>query len=256
MGKYGKQYAVRVPNLPENIYAGITTSVCDDMGVKQHPASQWSQNRKLADKLGASHWMKLIPEHGDKICIVMNSDLGACNSPDHISEDDRITGQYHKGDGIVHLRKARSNRKVVLMSPTADCPTVMISNGRGDMSAIIHSGRKGTHLGIVPKAVDLIERSIGIIPEQLHIALVPGISWQNYEVSPEIAEEFNGTVRNRRHIDLKDTILNQLSEARVPEKNISMLEGFCSFESQKNGKLFYSYRATGTKKRNAGFICS
>lgn len=235
---YNKQYALFVPGWENGVKVGITTRVCGDMGFEQRKSAEKRQNEKLCQKMNARGWFKLVPEHKDNVYVLYCGDSQLSNGEN-----------YFRADALISIKSGK-RPKICLISPTADCPTVCIHHP--EISAIVHSGRKSTGKNIVGKVVNLM-KGRGLSPSSLHAAIIPGISCKNYKVSPEIAEKFKkiGFVKGT-HIDLKKTIIKQLKATGI--EKIGVIPGFCSYESQMNGKLFYSYRATGTRKRNAVFI--
>ena len=69
----------------------------------------------------------------------------------------------------------------------ADCCAVYLVDTRRPVIGLVHSGRKGTELGIVPKAIQMMRVSFDTRPEELVVQLSPCIRPPHYEV--DFAEE-------------------------------------------------------------------
>jgi copper oxidase (laccase) domain-containing protein len=136
----------------------------------------------------------------------------------------------------------------LLISITADCPTIVLTNtGETRMTAIIHSGWKGTRLGIAAKVINEISK---INPEDIVAGIYPGICEKCYEVGENFSEHFPGQVISGR-LDLSKIIKSQLYDAGVTR--IKELK-YCSMHSKKLDYVFNSFRRDKTEKRNAVFI--
>lgn len=71
---------------------------------------------------------------------------------------------------------------VILGIMVADCAPVWIVEKQGRAGALIHSGRKGTEEGIVPKAIAKMERIFGIHPKDMIVIIGPCIRPPCYEI--------------------------------------------------------------------------
>lgn len=100
--------------------------------------------------------------HGDKVVVVDSAKGMGCPVPD--------------ADGLMTCRKG-----LLLGIYVADCCAVFIADKHSRAVALIHSGMRGSQLGIVKKALSLIQ-SNGINPEDLIVQLSPCIRPPAYEV--------------------------------------------------------------------------
>ena len=104
---------------------------------------------------------------------------------------------------------------------------------------------------IAPKAVEAMRLEFGSRPEDLEIAIGPGIGPCCFEVGPEVAVQFRdffperNDLETRARVDLVETITRQLRRNGVTTSQIST-SGLCTF---CDGRLFESYRRD---KENAG----
>ncbi len=71
---------------------------------------------------------------------------------------------------------------LVLSVYVADCGPVWLADRTSGAVALVHSGRKGTEAGIVPKAIERMGREFGTRPMDVIAVLGPCIRPPNYEV--------------------------------------------------------------------------
>lgn len=64
----------------------------------------------------------------------------------------------------------------------ADCAAVYLVDRHQRAIALVHSGKKGTELGIVPKTVRLMNESFGVPAEDILIQISPCIRPPHYEI--------------------------------------------------------------------------
>lgn len=118
--------------------------------------------------------------------------------------------------GVDGLLTNRSDLLLGLL--VADCAAVYLFDRGGTAVGLLHSGKKGTALGIVPAAIEAMQREWQIPPERLGLYLSPCIRPPHYE------------------IDFPSTILHQAKNAGVTHCLDSQL---CT--ASHPGR-FYSYR--------------
>ena len=107
---------------------------------------------------------------------------------------------------------------LALVVRVADCGPVWLHCGKTGAIGLVHSGRKGTELGIVPTAVQAMKREFGAEPACMLAFLGPCIRPPHYDV------------------DFASEILRQLQREGVAEIVDS---GLCTAGEPKR---FYSYR--------------
>lgn len=100
--------------------------------------------------------------HGAKLAVV---DSGSPTEP--------ISGT----DGLITAVPG-----VLLGIYVADCCAVYLADTKGRALALLHSGKKGTELGIVPAAIETMESDFGISPENIVAQLSPCIRPPAYEI--------------------------------------------------------------------------
>ena len=142
------------------------------------------------------------------------------------------TAEQVHGDGIARVDASSAalstqvdglitnDPSVVLGIYVADCSAIYLHDTRHGAVGLVHSGKKGTELGIVPRAVEAMRAAFGTQPSDLVVQLSPCIRPPSYEV------------------DFAADILRQCRDAGVPESAVHDC-GLCT--SQDLGR-FYSYR--------------
>ena len=141
------------------------------------------------------------------------------------------TGLQGEGDALI------SNQPDIgLTIRTADCLPILIADPRNRAVAAVHAGWRGVVSEIAPKAVEAMTHHFGSKPEELVIAVGPGIGPCCFEVGPEVAAQFE--LSGRVKVDLVETMCRQLGRNGVSRGQIS-ISGLCSCCDRE---LFESYR--------------
>ncbi len=126
---------------------------------------------------------------------------------------------------------------------TADCLPILIADPRNRAVAAIHAGWRGVVSEIATKAIAAMGRQFGSKPEDLVVAIGPGIGGCCFEVGPEVAVRFSPYfpevgISGRAKIDLVETTCRQLGRNGVRAGQIS-IAGLCTY---CDPELFESYR--------------
>ena len=125
---------------------------------------------------------------------------------------------------------------IALAIRTADCLPILIADSRNRAVAAVHAGWRGVVSEIAPKAIQAMHDQFGSKPEDLLVAIGPGIGPCCFEVGPEVSIQFG--LEGRTKVDLIETTCRQLGRNGVSEGQIST-SGLCSF---CDPSLFESYR--------------
>jgi YfiH family protein len=147
-------------------------------------------------------------------------------------------GPQGEGDSLI------SNRPGVGLSiRTADCLPILIADSRNRAVAAVHAGWRGVISEIVSKTVHGMCQEFDSKPEDLVVAIGPGIGGCCFEVGPEVAVQFAPffpelDLSGRAKIDLVETTRRQLRRNGVSMGQITA-SGLCSY---CNPKLLESYR--------------
>jgi len=129
-------------------------------------------HREIRRAIGVANWPLIIAEqiHGNRIAVV---DLADCSGSRVGCEDKHFPGC----DAII-----TNQRAVALGIYVADCCAIYIVDPKTPAIGLVHSGRKGTELGIVPNAITQMIESFGSNPTELTIQLSPCIRPPHYEI--------------------------------------------------------------------------
>jgi polyphenol oxidase len=150
------------------------------------------------------------------------------------------------GDGLFSNEPGQ-----VLAIGTADCYPILLEDSNAGIVAAVHAGWRGTLGKIAALAVQkMLER--GATLEHIQVAIGPGISGKNYEVSLELAQQFLESgfpnsvatglgVQQQPRLDLLEANRFVLREVGILEKHV-WASGRCSLEPD-----FFSYRRDGGK---------
>ena len=134
---------------------------------------------------------------------------------------------------------------------TADCIPVFVAAPDHGTVGLLHAGWRGIWGGILDSALTMLSEIAPLQTRKLHVALGPGIGPCCYEVSPELAEQFQGRFGNRviqdkRHLDLYQALQVQCRDAGIPTEHTE-IHDMCT---ACNTHDYFSYRAaSGTTGR-------
>jgi len=197
----------------------------------------------LCDSLGldVKRLSSTKQEHTDNIEIITSDNIG-------------IGVSIHWGKGVDAVITREKNVPVLCYS--ADCVPVIMYASDIEAIAAIHSGWKGTAMKIVKKTVkELIK--IGANPENIYAAIGPCIGKCCYEVSADVALQFEEKYYTAKPdgkymLDLASVNSDMILSAGVPCGNVSA-SGICT---KCHNDLFFSHRGQGgTSGTLGGIIC-
>jgi copper oxidase (laccase) domain-containing protein len=122
-------------------------------------------HREIRTEIGMGSWPLLTAEqiHGDKIAIVYLP----------VDADKEFAGC----DGII-----TNQREIALGIHVADCCAVYIVDPIAPAIGLVHSGKKGTELAIVAKAIGKMKERFGSNSADLIVQLSPCIRPPHYEI--------------------------------------------------------------------------
>ncbi len=134
-------------------------------------------HRQIRNTLGLGDWPLLTAEqvHGNDVVIVDGA---------------RITDEQFPGcDGLI-----TNQRGLLLGIHVADCCAVYVVDPVTPAIALVHSGRKGSELNIVGRALDKMSERFGTDPANVIVQLSPCIRPPHYEVdfAAEVAAQCRG----------------------------------------------------------------
>ena len=124
-------------------------------------------HREIRDAIGVGDWPLFTAQqiHGNKIEVVDSCSHGP------------VGREFSGCDGII-----TNQRGLVLGVYVADCCAVYIVDPKTPAIGLVHSGRKGTELGIVTNAITQMMDRFGSDPTNMIVQLSPCIRPPHYEV--------------------------------------------------------------------------
>jgi YfiH family protein len=164
------------------------------------------------------------------------------------------TGALDEGaDGVVALSGGAVGVRV------ADCVPVLLA--AGEAVAAVHSGWRGTRLGIAARGVRALQHAVGADPAHIIAAVGPCIGRCCYEVSAELASTFRALFgaeaaddpdkTPRPHLDLRHCVERSLLGAGLKIEHIDQVEGCTSCD---RSAYFSHRRDKGRTGRHIAFI--
>tara|TARA_R100001143_G_scaffold63591_1_gene72998 strand:+ start:22108 stop:22857 length:750 start_codon:yes stop_codon:yes gene_type:complete len=123
----------------------------------------------------------------------------------------------------------------------ADCAAILLYEPKAKVIAALHAGWRGTIAGIINEGIKSIVKLKGN-PKKLVAFISPCISLQNFEVGPEVANQFpdqfcDYSSYDKPHVDLSGFLEKQLINEGLKSKNIEKSD-HCTF----GNNAFFSYR--------------
>ncbi|MGW4370893.1 peptidoglycan editing factor PgeF [Nocardia takedensis] len=143
---------------------------------------------------------------------------------------------------------------LALVTLSADCVPVLLSDDEAGVIAAVHAGRIGARVGIVPAVLAAME-SVGARMDRIGAFLGPAASGRRYEVPAAMREDVERhlpgsaatTVHGTPSLDLRAGIRRQLTEAGVGGVAV---DPRCTIED----KTLFSHRRGAPTGRLAGVI--
>ena len=149
----------------------------------------------------------------------------------------------------------------------ADCVPILLATADGKTVAAIHAGWRGVIAGAVPNAIQAMQQLQHSPPHaaghslSIRAAIGPSITKENFEVGPEVLDQFEKTFNNptlltrkptgKGQVDLRGAIHQQLIEAGLPKENIDTTDR-CTY---RDAEEFFSHRRDkGVTGRMAAII--
>lgn len=228
---------------------GVSTSPCESLNLgrsRQDTEEAVLENyRRFCRALGTdvTRLVTTHQVHGDTVRVASSRDiLPALFDPMPYDADALITNE----PGLC------------LTIYYADCIPVLLYDPENRAIGAVHSGWRGTALGIVPKAVDLMTKHYGTDPANLLAAIGPGIGaccFETHDDVPKAMQESWGDdstpcciplENGKFSVDLKGLLRMQLLRSGVSEKHLEILP-LCT---ACHPELYWSHRKLGGQRGN------
>ncbi len=147
-----------------------------------------------------------------------------------------------QGDGLLTATPG-----LLLRVSVADCYPVLLYDPVRRVAGALHAGWRGVVAGILPRALAMMYAHFGCRPEDVRVAVGPGISKVHFQVGPEVVEQFAAAGLAFYHpdpgqpgrylLDLLQAIQAQARMAGVGPEHYWAL-GRCTYADS----LFFSHR--------------
>ena len=152
-------------------------------------------------------------------------------------------GLFDDTDGLI---TSRSDLSLIVSS--ADCLPLFFYDSVEKVCSVVHSGWRGTRDGISEEAVRLMVELYGSDPGNIKCGIGPSIEASCYEVSSDVASQFDRNFltpskHDKMQLDLKDVVKEQLEKSGILPKNIEVSD-ICNMCDEEN---YFSYRREGDK---------
>ena len=148
----------------------------------------------------------------------------------------------------------------------ADCECVALIDVKKGIKSLVHSGWRGTLLGILPKTISEMVRRGSKVSDIL-VIMGPSISKENFEIGEDVIEDFKEYLRKngileeylisydsgiqKYHVDVNGIIIKQLFEIGISGNNIRYNEWDTFSSKDGEGRYnFHSYRREKSDYRN------
>lgn len=166
----------------------------------------------------------------------------------------------------IYTRDASKN----LIIMPADCCCIGLFDSSTNLRAIIHAGYKGIRDKIIPKTIEILVKE-GMDLRKAKTICFPSISFENYEVGKEIAEDFLKLISdmglNRENcikyniekesynLNLKKIQIEQIKSSGILEDNIKIMNFDTFSDKDEYGNYsFHSYRRDRDEWRNIAIL--
>lgn len=180
-----------------------------------------------------------------------------------VSKKDCVKGIYRERDYDDVDGMITNEKGIVLATYFADCVPLYMVDTKNKAIGLSHSGWRGTVGKIGKVTLDLMKETYGTNPKDVIACIGPSICRDCYEVSEDVATEFEAAFKGRE----KDILINKgngkyqldlwecnyiiFKECGVYEENIHMPD-ICTCH---NMEMMFSHRATQGRRGNlAAFL--
>ena len=185
--------------------------------------------------------------------LVLTAQKHHCNI-EIVTKEDAGRGIYKEGfedaDALITNEKG-----LCLVCVWADCVPVLMLDKKKKVIGAVHSGWRGTVQKIAQKTALKMHDVYSSQMEDIIVAIGPSIGKCHYEVSNDVAAEFESVFPDTKNIvfykdtehkivDLWRTNAIMLESIGIPSENINVSE-YCTY---CNSDKFFSHRVNGTKR--------
>ena len=138
---------------------------------------------------------------------------------------------------------------IVLTTFYADCVPLYFVDPEHRAIGLSHSGWRGTAKGMARVTIEAMQREFGSDPAKMLAAIGPSVCKDCYEVSEDVALQFNNCYyvpkgKGKYLLDLHGANRGLIIDAGIPKEQV-FLPNLCT---NCNPDLLFSHRATGGKR--------
>lgn len=178
-----------------------------------------------------------------------------CTQQTHTTNVVRV-GRADRGRGITRERGwtdvdglITDEPDVALTTFYADCVPLYFVDPVHHAIGLSHSGWRGTAAGMARVTIEMMEEEFGSDPAKMKAAIGPSICQNCYEVSADVARQFQNCYlrphgNDKYLLDLQAANRGLMVDAGIPVESISM-PNLCT---ACNPDLLFSHRATGGRR--------
>jgi polyphenol oxidase len=170
-----------------------------------------------------------------------------------------VADEMHAGQGGLSADSAPGEYDAIVTQThglpigisVADCVPLMVYDPGKQVAAVAHAGRLGTKANIAGNTVAAMQTRFGCSPGDLLAEIGPSAGPDRYEVSEEMATEFEALdlPREGRLLDLWGANRVQLERAGLDPARIRTT-GHCTISSDR----YFSHRRQNTLARNLAIV--
>uniref|UniRef100_UPI00405662DE peptidoglycan editing factor PgeF n=1 Tax=Acetatifactor sp. TaxID=1872090 RepID=UPI00405662DE len=166
-----------------------------------------------------------------------------------------VSRDYEDIDGLITNEKG-----IALVTFYADCVPLYFVDPEHQAIGLAHSGWRGTVQQMGARMVEAMNREFGSHPEKMFAAIGPSICQECYEVSEEVAIQFErvfgpevlvpGKASDKYQLDLWRANVLVLTRAGIPVSRIAVTD-VCTCH---NSQYMFSHRASEGKRGNLAAV--
>lgn len=239
-------FSTRIGGVSDGVFSTLNFGNPNGAAEQDSPDHIATNYERLHVAIGAAGRRRLFVHqvHGDVVESATEGQPFDCN---------------RKADAIV-----TTDPDTVAAMRTADCVPVLLTTADGTAVAAVHAGWRGVVGGVLPRTIERIRAASPLKDITLLAAIGPAISFNAFEVGPEVAKEFErvfggdtvalirpSATHDKAMIDLRGALLLQLLAAGVDHDAIDASDR-CSY---RDADEFFSHRRDdGVTGRMASLI--
>lgn len=214
---------------------GISTEECSSLNLawkrRDSVCNVQENHRRFARVVGIrpENFVFVELKHSDKVITV--------------TKQDRNNGDWWHNIPSDYDAMITADRDTALLVRTADCGTVLIADTVKKVIAAVHSGWRGTSLGIIKNTISRMISDYGCAAENIIAAAGPSICSKCFLAHEPVYSQFDKKYLThypdgRAGVDLRAKMLDDMLESGIPSDNIDFAP-MCTCEQSE---LFFSHR--------------